>query len=57
MVLNITSVPHLKRMYNTNSDLLSELLDYLVSKKRLNEKDKNLIKENEMQIAFSVERK
>lgn len=44
-------------MYNTNSDLLSELLDYLVSKKRLNEKDKNLIKENEMQIAFSVERK
>ena len=57
MVLNITSVPHLKRMYNTNSDLLSELLDYLVSKKRLNDKDKNLIKENEMQIAFSVERK
>lgn len=57
MVINITSVPHLKRMYNTNSDLLSELLDYLVSKKRLNEKDKNLIKENEMQIAFSVERK
>ena len=56
IILNLTSVPHLKRMYTANKDLMSVTLDYLVGSKRITEKEKKLIIENDSKVALAVER-
>lgn len=56
IILKFSSVPHLKRMYTANKDLMSVTLDYLVGNKRITEKEKKLIIENDSKVALAVER-
>lgn len=56
-IFNLQYVPHFKRMYNANTDLMTVTLNYLEKNKRIDKENIKLILESDSKIAFSVERK
>lgn len=56
-IFNLRYVPHFKRMYNANTDLMTVTLNYLEKNKRIDKENIKLILESDSKIAFSVERK
>ena len=54
--LKVSAVPHFKRMYTANSDLITQLLEQLEKANKINSKEKDLITRFDSPIAQSVKR-
>ena len=54
--LGIASIPHLKRMFKANNQLISDMIDSLIKDQRLKDTEKKVIVEDDDAVVTIVER-